>query len=169
MTWNKRYASGGFTQVNKNMNDKMVNLLNSKLQNTNIESILDLFGGAGNLSDKYPQKRSIVDIYSKEMPKEFTSLDLHSELSLKEFTLKTDKPFDTFIVDPPRSGFPALSQWSNHFKPKNIHYISCHPQTMIRDLRDLLAGNEYKIDHVYLIDLFPNTFHFEAYIALSKS
>jgi 23S rRNA (uracil1939-C5)-methyltransferase len=167
-TWNKSYASGGFTQVNKKMNDKLVNLLNLNLQETNIESLLDLFGGAGNLSDKYPLYRSVVDIYSSEMPKEFTSLNLHSDHSLNEFIQKTDKSFDTFIIDPPRSGFPALSQWSNHYKPKNIHYISCHPQTMIRDLRALLAENKYKIVHIYLIDLFPNTFHFEAYISLSK-
>jgi 23S rRNA (uracil1939-C5)-methyltransferase len=168
-TWNKRYASGGFTQVNKDMNEKMVSLLNSKLKESNIEGLLDLFGGAGNLSGNYPSNRSVVDIYQKQMPKEFTSLDLHADDSLSKFTELTDKTFDTFVVDPPRSGFPGLSKWTSHYKPKNIHYISCHPQTMIRDLRVLMEENNYKIDHIHLIDLFPNTFHFEAYIGLSKS
>ncbi len=168
-TWNQRYASGGFTQVNKQMNEKMVSQLNLNLQEHSIENLLDLFGGAGNLSDMYPDRRSVVDIYQKKMPDEFSSIDLHSENALLDFQKESHPSFDTFIIDPPRSGFPDISKWTSDYKPKHIHYISCHPQTMVRDLRSLLEQNEYKVEKVYLIDLFPNTFHFEAYVYLKKA
>jgi tRNA/tmRNA/rRNA uracil-C5-methylase (TrmA/RlmC/RlmD family) len=53
--------------------------------------------------------------------------------------------------------------------PTNICYISCHPQTMMRDLQKIKELEAYEISDVVLLDLFPSTFHFEALITLKKS
>ncbi len=168
INWNKRYSSGGFTQVNNEMNLKLKESLNSTLKELNPSSILDLFGGGGNLSESYPQNRIVVDIYNEKMPSNFISLNLHEEGCLETFMDKDSSTFDTIIVDPPRAGFPDFSSWMEHFLPQNIVYISCHPQTMVRDLRKLLSNEKYRISKAQMLDLFPSTFHFEAMIVLEK-
>jgi 23S rRNA (uracil1939-C5)-methyltransferase len=172
-TWNKKYASGGFTQVNNEMNEKMKSYLNAYLKDINPTKTLDLFGGGGNLSEDYKDQRVVLDIYDQKFVRkkssEFFSLDLHQEDSLSRFMDKyTDASFDTFIIDPPRAGFPHLKDWVEAKSPQNICYISCHPQTMMRDLRKIQELNIYKVTNVVLLDLFPSTFHFEALITLVK-
>jgi len=174
--WNKRYASGGFTQVNQAMNDKMKELLPPFLEdhskNHSSAPMLDLFGGDGNLSqfcDGLGIDRVIVDYYQGNKPKgdNYHSLDLYDENSLMEFmVLNPNSDFHTMIIDPPRKGFPDLSKWTDKLSPEKIVYISCHPQTMIRDLRNL--GEDYEIEHAYILDLFPSTYHFEALTVLKK-
>jgi 23S rRNA (uracil1939-C5)-methyltransferase len=46
-------------------------------------------------------------------------------------------------------------------------YISCDPATASRDLAGLL-GTGYRIEQVYLVDLFPQTFHVESVFHLTR-
>jgi len=51
--------------------------------------------------------------------------------------------------------------------PASITYVSCEPPTLARDLA-ALVGAGYEIAAVHLFDLFPQTFHMEAVVRLSK-
>jgi 23S rRNA (uracil1939-C5)-methyltransferase len=169
-TWNERYASGGFTQVNTEMNEKMKKFLNKYLNQVQPGEILDLFGGGGNLSENFPNQRLVIDLYSKEIEANFFSTNLHEEDALNSFNQEyPDKEIETFIIDPPRAGFPLIKEWVKDKMPTNICYISCHPQTMMRDLQKIKELEAYEISDVVLLDLFPSTFHFEALITLKKS
>jgi 23S rRNA (uracil1939-C5)-methyltransferase len=44
--------------------------------------------------------------------------------------------------------------------PRRITYVSCHPATLARDLRQLDPA--YRIEALTLLDLFPQTGHMEA-------
>jgi 23S rRNA (uracil1939-C5)-methyltransferase len=44
--------------------------------------------------------------------------------------------------------------------------VSCDPATLARDLQGLLAEN-YRIEKLTLVDLFPQTFHLETVVELS--
>ena len=50
--------------------------------------------------------------------------------------------------------------------PKAIIYISCNPNTLVRDLKELL--NDYKIERFFIADMFPNTYHVESVILLQR-
>ena len=69
---------------------------------------------------------------------------------------------DFVILDPPRAGvgLPALKLLTA-FRPKRIHYLSCHPPTLARDLAYLVAAG-YRLDSLEMFDLFPQTFHIES-------
>ena len=170
VTWNKPYAEQGFSQVNTHTNNMMTDQLHQYLK-TRSKSILDLFGGAGNLTNSLKESgctRQCIDLYSDERrTDEFFHLDLFEEESLEVFKKENKESFDTLILDPPRSGFKQLSSWTKHFSPKHLAYVSCHPATMIRDLKPLM--NDYLIKKNYLVDLFPGTFHYEAMIFLEKA
>lgn len=163
ITWNKPYAALGFTQVNQATNDKMTNILLESYSSISTH-ILDLFGGEGNLTHKFQQQKCLsVDLYSDNRNNSrYHHLDLFQESALKDFIDQKSNNFDTLFIDPPRSGFKQLAQWVKCLNPQHLAYISCHPATMIRDLK--LIPKSYSISQIYLVDLFPSTFHYEAMI-----
>jgi len=160
-TWDSRYASDGFTQVNEQMNQKLLESVRTSTLSFSPKSTLDLFGGDGNLSKNIEGDVFHIDRYPFEQKDNFFSLDLSEESSLDRFSKMAGREsFDLFLVDPPRAGFKHLSNWVEKFSPKMLIYVSCHPQTMIRDLKQL--EKPYEIVEAKLLDLFPSTFHFEA-------
>ena len=65
---------------------------------------------------------------------------------------------DVVIMDPPRSGStPEFLQSLLQIKPKRIVYISCNPETQVRDVRVLQKGG-YKVEKCEGYDMFPHTF-----------
>ncbi|MGH9430175.1 MAG: 23S rRNA (uracil(1939)-C(5))-methyltransferase RlmD [Terriglobia bacterium] len=75
---------------------------------------------------------------------------------------------DLAIVDPPRAGvgLPTLRLLAA-LRPRRIHYVSCHPPTLARDLAFLL-GASYRIESVHMFDFFPHTFHIESLVTLAR-
>jgi 23S rRNA (uracil1939-C5)-methyltransferase len=76
--------------------------------------------------------------------------------------------FDVILLDPPRAGagkelMRRIAEWI----PETIIYVSCDPQTLLRDLA-ALPLRSYRIDWVEGLDLFPQTFHFETVVRLKK-
>ena len=172
--WNQRYSSGGFTQVNAKMNQKMLKIVTDLGTALAPTAILDLFGGNGNLTNQMLEQtqaqRVAVDLYPHLSPnqsdQEFFTLDLDQEDALSTFcSHNTIKP-DLLIIDPPRKGFKYIAQWCQHFLPKNIIYVSCNPATLARDLKEL---PDYFIDKTFLLDMFPGTYHYESIVLLKRA
>ena len=72
------------------------------------------------------------------------------------------------VLDPPRAGVgtqPLKLLVALH--PKRIHYVSCSPPTLARDLA-YLAGHGYELRGLDLFDFFPQTFHIEALARLDR-
>jgi 23S rRNA (uracil1939-C5)-methyltransferase len=74
---------------------------------------------------------------------------------------------DRVIVDPPRAG---LSQRVRAVlcerTPARLTYVSCHPATLARDLRQLTKS--FTIESLALLDLFPQTGHMEAVVQMVR-
>jgi 23S rRNA (uracil1939-C5)-methyltransferase len=83
-----------------------------------------------------------------------------------------EKP-DLVIVDPPRAGVEteALAHLRK-IVPERIHYVSCDPATLGRDLAQLVGTNDasgpYEIESVNLFDIFPQTYHMEVLVRLRR-
>jgi 23S rRNA (uracil1939-C5)-methyltransferase len=45
--------------------------------------------------------------------------------------------------------------------------VSCNPSTLARDLKSL-TENDYKLEKIRPFDMFPQTFHIESVVLLSK-
>lgn len=75
---------------------------------------------------------------------------------------------DVVILDPPRRGCaPALLEWLSALEPQRIVYISCNPETLARDVKQLIEKG-YAMGTVYPFDLFCRTGHVETVCLLSK-
>ena len=74
---------------------------------------------------------------------------------------------DLVVLDPPRAGvaFPTLKLLAA-LRPKRIHYLSCHPPTLARDLAYFIAAG-YRLGSLEMFDFFPQTFHIESLARLT--
>lgn len=71
------------------------------------------------------------------------------------------EPVDVVLMDPPRAGaseefLEALASLG----PRRIVYISCNPETQVRDVR-VLERKGYRLRTVQPVDMFPHTDHLE--------
>jgi 23S rRNA (uracil1939-C5)-methyltransferase len=75
---------------------------------------------------------------------------------------------DVVVVDPPRKGCDAVVlETMVRMQPERIVYVSCNPSTLARDL-NYLTENEYRVDEVQPVDMFPYTAHVECVVRLEK-
>jgi 23S rRNA (uracil1939-C5)-methyltransferase/tRNA (uracil-5-)-methyltransferase len=72
------------------------------------------------------------------------------------------------IVDPPRKGCSGafLAQLTD-FGPRTIVYVSCNPETQVRDVAGLGAAG-YRAVRVQPFDMFPQTRHLEVVATLAR-
>lgn len=71
------------------------------------------------------------------------------------------KGIDRVIVDPPRGGLTLTLRGAiMKALPRRLTYVSCHPATLARDLRRLLAG--YRLESLTFVDMFPQSGHMES-------
>ncbi|MDR1987927.1 MAG: hypothetical protein LBQ24_04150 [Candidatus Peribacteria bacterium] len=53
------------------------------------------------------------------------------------------------------------------FGAKQIIYVSCNPSTLVRDL-EYFYQNNYKIEKIKPMDMFPHTHHIETVVSLKN-
>lgn len=173
LSWNKDYAFGGFDQVNEQMNHKLCELLTKEVRaEASDGTILDLFGGSGNLTKELSEFSTlIVDTFTDNDLLQDHQYSLSLSLDSEEALDEVEKALDTghihsLILDPPRRGFKQIGTWVQKFAPDKLFYVSCHPASLVRDLSYLPAN--YQLSKLYLLDLFPGTFHFETMAVFSE-
>jgi 23S rRNA (uracil1939-C5)-methyltransferase len=175
LSFNSQYAESGFSQVNQKMNAKLVELVTKEIQEKLVDekNLIDLFGGSGNLTQKLSEdfKIDCIDVFKQPTPNNknfyFHKIDLYKDESLTYFLQKTKlAKTNLLMLDPPRSGFKFLSDWCDALRPDHIVYVSCDPQTMQRDLEQI--KDQYSLEKIALLDLFPGTYHFETMATLRR-
>jgi len=86
---------------------------------------------------------------------------------LKENSKKL-KNLDFLLLDPPRSGTEKETvERIIELQPKQISYVSCEPSTLARDLK-MFCENDYLIESIVALDLFPQTHHVETVVRLKN-
>ncbi len=74
---------------------------------------------------------------------------------------------DVIITDPPRDGMHKdVVEQILSIAPQKIVYVSCNSATQARDLS--LMDAKYKVTKVQPVDMFPQTYHVENVVLLTK-
>ena len=75
---------------------------------------------------------------------------------------------DVVFMDPPRSGSDeAFMNSVVTMQPEKIVYISCNPETQVRDLK-YLTKKGYRVVRICPVDMFPFTVHCECIVSMKK-
>ncbi len=169
-----------FFQANDFMISELVALVRESAKSAGNDSALDLYAGVGLFSLPLARQfRKVVAVENSPAACRLCSLNAsaagltHIQTECADVAAWMESvgsaglsKFSLVVLDPPRTGAGAgvmerIVEWA----PKTIIYVSCNPQTLIRDLTRL-SKHSYKIDLVEGMDLFPQTFHFETIVRL---
>lgn len=173
---NIKFLPTHFTQVNFEINRVLVRRAISLLQPKPGEIIGDYFCGLGNFSLPIAARGAFVKGYESN-----SSLIDQASLNARENGLSSNTNFavtdlfsddpkiaqeinmlDKCLIDPPRDGASQLVAKIRPTGPKVIVYISCNSATLARDAGVLVNVKGYKCKGVGIVNMFPNTSHFEA-------
>ena len=170
-----------FYQVNPVQTEKLYNLAIQMAKITKQDTVFDLYCGIGTISiymAEYAKKVYGIEIVeeaikdAKENAKinnidntEFIAGDV---VKILDDLINNKKIIpDIVMIDPPRKGMDQTSIKNIlKIKPKKIVYISCNPATLVRDLKYL--EEEYKIEKIQPVDMFPFTSHIEIICVLKS-
>jgi 23S rRNA (uracil1939-C5)-methyltransferase len=169
-----------FTQVNSDVNRKMITRALEWLDIQSTDRVLDLFCGLGNFT--LPMAclaKEVVGVEGSEMMvsrgRENAELNGLDNVSFSAANLQTDftktawvkKGFDKILLDPPRSGALDVVNHISKFKAQRIVYVSCNPATLARDAGVLLEKG-YTLVKAGVMDMFPHTSHVESIALFEK-
>jgi 23S rRNA (uracil1939-C5)-methyltransferase len=162
-----RVSRGSFFQVNRFLIDSLVEEV---LWQATGSYAVDLYAGAGLFSLPLARRFERVGAVERGGPAfrdlEWNTQQAHGNLkpvksSAEEFLAACDETPDLVVADPPRAGLGRTAvDHLLRIQPRRIALVSCDVSTFARDLRKLLTS--YRLARLTLIDLFPQTYHFEA-------
>lgn len=174
------FLPGDFTQVNTEINRKMIARALAMLDLGPGDRVLDLFCGVGNFT--LPMARHAGEVHGVEGDRglveraranaqrnrlenvEFFTANLYEELAPAAWL---ELSFNKVLLDPPRSGAQQVLQLLPKMGVDTILYISCYPGTLARDAGELVNEHGYRLLSAGVMDMFPHTAHVES-IALFR-
>ena len=183
------YIENSFTQPNPRVNEHMIAWGKKQFLDASGD-LLELYCGAGNFTIPFAQmfdKVLATEISKSSISAAKSNMELNSveniefvRMSVEDFVgaldgvreyrrMKdiniTEYNIDSIFVDPPRSGMDKISC---HFaaRYKHILYISCNPETLLRDLE--ILSQTHDIVAMAMFDQFPYTHHVEMGVKLIK-
>ena len=104
----------------------------------------------------------------------------HNGIRNAEFVAEDAGPFmrymasdgqkaDVLFMDPPRAGStPEFIEAAGMLAPHRVVYISCNPETQVRDVQ-MLQRLGYSLKRIRSVDMFPHTNHVETVALLKRT
>ncbi len=172
--FNFRISGGSFFQVNRFLIDELVTEV---LSDSTGDYAVDCYAGVGLFSLPLTNRFAKVNAVERG-GSAFRDLEFNitrsgvavnpMKASAENYLASSlDSSPDLLVIDPPRSGLGQEATRSLlKILPARVTLVSCDPATLARDLKQLLES--YRIRRLALIDLFPQTYHFETIAHLEK-
>jgi 23S rRNA (uracil1939-C5)-methyltransferase len=166
-----RVSPRSFFQVNRFL---IEGLVEKALDGAGGDRALDLYAGVGLFALPLAQRfESVTAVESGssaardlEVNAERAGVRVGVEMArVEDYLAKVEKAPDFILADPPRAGLgKTVITHLNRIGAPGVTIVSCDPATLARDL----AGLNYRIAEMTLVDLFPQTFHLETIVRLEK-
>jgi 23S rRNA (uracil1939-C5)-methyltransferase len=169
-----------FFQVNRVLLDELVRTV---IGETRGRLALDLFAGVGLFSVPLANRfERLVAVESNVAAARDLEANLQASgaaspnlrhTTVEAFLEQWHEQPELVVLDPPRTGVaPRALARLLKVGPQEIVYLSCDPATLARDLAMLVGDAQnprpYQISEVHLVDIFPQTYHIEALVRLSR-
>jgi 23S rRNA (uracil1939-C5)-methyltransferase len=176
-----RFKPTEFTQVNVDINRKMVARVMEILAPEPNDSVLDLFCGIGNFTLALAKQAAFVAGVEggKEAVERARQNAADNRLDNVEFHVADlTKPldglawagrrYDKILLDPSRAGAEEVLAGVPQWGAARIVYVSCNPSTLARDSGILVHQHGYRLIRAGVMDMFPQTAHVESIALFEK-
>ena len=176
-----KFRPAMFTQVNYEINRKMVNRVLETLQLNTDDTVLDLYCGLGNFTLPMARQAGHVVGVEGDLPLvnharenarlnditnvEYYAADLSRDIEQQEWA---NRSYSKILLDPSRAGAREVLQYFPKWNPQQIIYVSCNPSTLARDAGFLVNELGYKLVKAGVMDMFPQTVHVESIALFEK-
>ena len=183
--WRERIAgetmmlsAPSFFQVNTPGAERLVELVLEVLSPTESDEAMDLYSGAGTFTLPLAKRAAWVSAVEaagsavRDLRRNLEAAGLGNAEPIggdagREFP---DTDADIIVVDPPRAGLaPEVIDLLSKQGARTIAYVSCDPATLARDLERFERIGTYQVSRVMPVDLFPETFHVESVVSLTRA
>ena len=175
-----RISPKSFYQVNPLQTEKLYGKAMEYAGLTGTETVLDAYCGTGTIGMIAADKANhVIGVeLNKDAVRDAVQNAKRNDISNIRFYQNDAGKFlvemagqgaqlDVLMMDPPRSGSDeAFLSSVVKIRPKKVVYISCEPDTLVRDLK-YLTKNGFKVDRCVAVDMFPFTESLEAVVVLS--
>ncbi|MBI5376877.1 MAG: 23S rRNA (uracil(1939)-C(5))-methyltransferase RlmD [Candidatus Schekmanbacteria bacterium] len=177
-----RVNSNSFFQINHLLREDLVRLILRLCSPKKTDFFADIYSGVGTFSIPLAQKvNEVICIEDNENAVKDAQANIRAHKlknisyvkgdagnALKAVFEDNDK-ISGVLLNPPRSGCTndVKSRIAKAMVNKII-YLSCDPATLSRDI-SFFVNNGYQIDEIQPIDLFPQSYHIETAIKLSRA
>ncbi len=167
-----RVSPRSFFQVNRFLIEPLVE---AAIGDASGQTALDLYAGVGLFS--LPLARKFVKVAAVEggvtAARDLEVNAQNAGLVIQHFQGRVEDHLaritatpDFVVADPPRAGLgKTVVSHLARLKPPKLTIVSCDPATLARDVAAL---TDYKIESLTLVDLFPQTYHLETVVRLSR-
>ena len=164
-----------FFQINREIASKIASDITKYFNEEDI--VYDLYCGVGYFSVKLASKvkqvigiesntKAILDATYNASLNGVSNCSFHAG-KVEEIIAKIPFHGNKAIIDPPRSGLKKnVVKYLQEHPLKQIIYISCNPQTLVRDILEL--QKIYTISSLDIYDMFPFTKHMECVCVLNS-
>ena len=171
---NYRISYDSFFQINPRVAQILFNTIDENIDVN--DNVLDIYCGVGTLSLSAAKKAKQVvgieivknAIFNAKFNAKINNIQ-NTEFILGDASnIKFSKynNFNKVIVDPPRSGLTnSVISTILKINPEEIIYVSCDPQTLVRDIKILSAN--YVIKDSFVLDMFCYSYHVECVCLLN--
>lgn len=176
-----KISASSFYQINHN---QTVKLYSKAIEYANLkgnERLIDAFCGTGTiglLMSKYVKEVIGVEINSAAIKDANKNKEINNIKNINFICEDAGKymqkiahekeKVDVVVMDPPRAGSSKEFLKSVAIlKPNKVVYISCNPDTLLRDVQYLMK-NDYKLIKIQPVDMFPYTSHVETVVLMSR-
>jgi 23S rRNA (uracil1939-C5)-methyltransferase len=169
------FGASDFVQINAGMNRRMIARTLELLAPAADHRVLDLFCGLGNFS--LPIATRAAEVVAVEgdagLIHRASANAARNGLHNAHFhvaDLAVDPgaapwlhgPFDSVLIDPPRSGAESILPAVAATETPRIVYVSCHPASLARDAGILVHRFGFRLLGAGVMDMFPHTGHVES-------
>lgn len=169
-----RVSLGAFFQINRYLLPNLVQIVTSGRSGSRA---WDLYAGVGLFSRELgfdeivaveSDPRAAADL-RHNLPQGHRAVHSTALEFLRSQARTNSAPPELILVDPPRAGLGReVCGLLARTATRSIVYVSCEPPTLARDLQPLLQSG-FRITRATLVDLFPQTFHIETVMELTRN
>ena len=160
-------SRNSFFQVNRFLTDELVQCAIGGVQG---KWAVDLYAGVGlfavRLAGQFEKVTAVESSSSsfRDLAHNFSQTAVNA--NVEDYLASLNETPDFILADPPRAGLGKLVVKDlARIRAPRLTIVSCDPATLARDLNGLIAEN-YRIEKITLVDLFPQTSHLETVVEL---